>query len=423
MEKFDFRHPAHNFALYCLSRIYYEAPTLVNRSFSSEIIRLLHPETRYSWEDKEEIDIEVPEVHPEERWNLQPFFRANIEMVAKFLDLSVLEKDFLVFSVTFRSYPAFYFFMREVWDDMPFSQLVLLFSLLFDADLYEVEKVLSNQSRLSLGGLVEFEVRNYSLDIEMSSGLVSHFCRQRLSSEEIFEGSLKRAPKPRLIPSDFDYLSEFEIIKAYLKTVIGTGKPGSHLLIYGPPGSGKTELVRLMAFEIGADLYEPTYNFSRGKWDEMDRFFAYRIGNYLLRGQRAFMLFDDADTFLNRLVDKGWFNRVLEEAGVPTVWICNRTEEIDPALIRRFDLVVRMNYLPQEARLKMLRFYLGDLLGDEEKTERWLHRASQKVIPPAVASKTRDVLKLIREDYAGDHAKAATLIMNHTLELMGLDKI
>lgn len=58
---------------------------------------------------------------------------------------------------------------------------------------------------------------------------------------------------------------------------------------------------------------------------------------------------------------KGWTNRLLETNSVPAIWICNLLEGIDPAHLRRFDLVIEVPVPPLRAREKILATRLGPL--------------------------------------------------------------
>ncbi len=414
MEKFDFIHPAHNFAVGCLARIYHHAPKLLDKTDSSTLadFLMLPRETP-------RLTIYTSFEYSFERWDIDPILRKNIRKMTDFLNLTQVEEEFLTFSIVHATYPQFSWLMSEIWDEMTYSHLVLLFSLMLDVPTYEAERILLNLSTLSKAGLVYFDLPH---EIKMSQQFASYFYRDHFVPKKLLTQAFSPAKPPKLKPSDYEYLREYEMLKSYLKAVVEKQRKGSHLLIYGPPGSGKTELIRLLAREIKAELYEPTYGIEK-RLDEMTRFLSYKTANYLLRKRPALILFDDADTFLNRMVDKAWFNRILEGAPVPTVWICNTTYDIDPALIRRFDLIIYIDYLPEQARQKMLRNYLGDVFDDETKTEMWITKIARRIIPPSLAEKTRDVLLLIKDSYNQDLTEAATMIMNHTLRLLELDEV
>ena len=68
---------------------------------------------------------------------------------------------------------------------------------------------------------------------------------------------------------------------------------------------------------------------------------------------------------------KAWINRMLEENPVPTLWLSNSIGGLDPAFIRRFDLVVELPVPPQRQREQIARLAGGDLL-DADTVERTL---------------------------------------------------
>src|SRR5690606_41678751 len=52
---------------------------------------------------------------------------------------------------------------------------------------------------------------------------------------------------------------------------------------------------------------------------------------------------------------KAWVNQVLESNAVPTVWITNRIEQIDPAFRRRFAYHLELKSPPPGAREQLVR--------------------------------------------------------------------
>ncbi|RUM88238.1 MAG: hypothetical protein DSZ24_04225 [Thermodesulfatator sp.] len=409
-----FVHPAHNYARWMVERFRRVAPAVARKE------SLVKDFLEYSRELAENFGGNLGEVH---RWDIDQAFRKNLLDLAQFLGLDEVEFEFLAFAVIYRTYPRFRWVLEALMDEMAHSQIVALFGLLYEwIPVDRIETVLLNYSLLGRTGLVVFNLPD---EIEMPLGLAGELYSSSFTIQSVLEGSLRVAPPSRLTPADYDYLPELGLLRAYLAASLDHPERGTHIFLYGPPGSGKTELARLLAREVEAVLYEPLPWKRTGKdrrketYHEMDRFFSYTLANHLLEGKRALILFDDADTFLNRMVDKSWFNRVLEENAVPTIWICNSVEELDPALARRFDLVVFMDYMPPKARKKMLRYYLGDLLEGEEG-ERWLEEASSQIIPPAVAAQARRVLLRIKDYYEDRPVKALNFILSHTLNLMGL---
>lgn len=81
--------------------------------------------------------------------------------------------------------------------------------------------------------------------------------------------------------------------------------------------------------------------------------------------ERPLLVFDEAEDLfpvpsLSWLFDaksrpqKGWINSLLEGTQVPTIWIANEVGHIDPAILRRFDLILEVPAPPRATRARLL---------------------------------------------------------------------
>jgi transitional endoplasmic reticulum ATPase len=66
---------------------------------------------------------------------------------------------------------------------------------------------------------------------------------------------------------------------------------------------------------------------------------------------------------------KGWTNALLEENPVPTIWIANRVAQLDPAYLRRFDVVLEVTPPTRRSRAELIRESLGDARAEPEWVE------------------------------------------------------
>ena len=103
-----------------------------------------------------------------------------------------------------------------------------------------------------------------------------------------------------------------------------------------------------------------------------------RLSMNLLRNTEAGVLvFDEADDVFrgpSALGDSGGddsavsmanhrasLNRLIEDSHMAVIWIMNRPEVLDPAVLRRFDTVIAFDAIPNSVRLSMLRARLAGM--------------------------------------------------------------
>lgn len=179
---------------------------------------------------------------------------------------------------------------------------------------------------------------------------------------------LVEAPPARLEVVDYPHLPiGFELLRRVLADAIERRRPGVNLLIHGAPGTGKTELSRLLARHSGASTFEVPLIDGSGEPRRGDsRVSALQVAlQALANHDRALLIFDEAEDvfpvpagpfafFGEPAVRKGWLNRLLETNPVPIIWISNAVEHLDPATLRRFDLVFELPPPPRDKRLALV---------------------------------------------------------------------
>ncbi len=156
-----------------------------------------------------------------------------------------------------------------------------------------------------------------------------------------------------------------------IRRLITGRKPDTplHILLYGPPGAGKTEFCRSLACDLGLHVYEVAHCNTKENRDQDN--FRYRAiwacANSVPRHE-AIIVVDEADSMLNEPVgffgvtvnesEKGMLNHLLDTVPATVVWITNHHDRIAESTRRRFDYALKFPALSETQR----RFIWQELL-------------------------------------------------------------
>ena len=261
----------------------------------------------------------------------------------------------------------------------------------------DVGEALRAGSRLERIGLVEHLIAEHSITdlgdlMKVSEKLPPVLMREYRDQTELMAVFTRPAARSSLGTADFHFVGdEVEVLVNLVRNAVRERVPGVNVLLYGPPGTGKTELAKVVAQAAGVDLFEVEYADRDGNsLTGRDRYRSLQIGQAFLKGAaQAALLFDEVeDVFPPISVDaaglmarqeqqafsaavshsvngKAWVNQILEANPVPTLWVTNRIEQIDPAFRRRFAYHLELTSPPPGAREQLLRKTLeGVPVGD-----------------------------------------------------------
>jgi len=275
----------------------------------------------------------------------------------------------------------------------------------------DVGEALRAGSRLERIGLVENLISEHNITdladlMKVSEKLPPVLMREYRDTSELMAVFTRPATHSELVPADFSFIAEdVAVLVTLLRRAIQSKACGVNVLLYGPPGTGKTELARVVAQAAGVNLFEVEYADRDGNsLSGRDRYRSLQIGQVFLKGaQQAALLFDEVeDVFPPISVDaaslmarheqapsapvsqsvngKAWVNQILESNPVPTIWVTNRIEQIDPAFRRRFAYHLELKSPPPGAREQLLRKSLEGVAVSEAFVARL---AERKGLTPA----------------------------------------
>ena len=211
--------------------------------------------------------------------------------------------------------------------------------------------------------------REGEADVEIRWTLQRLLDRAPASEEAMLDTLVGRRQAATLGLDAFTHVEPVDFLVRLLRGALGEAAAGVNILIYGSPGTGKTELARTLAEAAGAVLH------GVGEADEdgeeprrWERVAALALAQRLLGGRGpAVLLFDEmedligeaspsagGDWFSRREGSKVFVNRLLEANAVPVIWTTNAIGNVDAAILRRMSFVLRLDLPSRAAAAAML---------------------------------------------------------------------
>lgn len=358
--------------------------------------------------------------------------RTNLDRLAALVGLSPLDVRVLEFTVMIHS-DGLLLEASEWIGHLSTGKLVHSMAVVLDVPEDLLRDALATKSVLARTGLLTC-MRNGADTLSSKLELLSeHFADHILSGEmdpvELLRDNVAPSPPPLLTLGDYTHIgASLEVLVPYLKHAHATRRRGVNVFVHGDPGTGKTQLARALGSDMGCEVFQVASEDADGDAVTADRRLrAFRAAQSILAERQVLIafdeaadVFDDGDAVFGRKstaqTRKAWVNRMLEENPVPTLWLSNDIACLDPAFVRRFDMVIELPIPPRQHRARILSEACGDLLDPPA-----LARIAEcEVLAPAVAARSAAVVRSIQNTLGIATARLAVeRLIGNTLEAQG----
>lgn len=313
------------------------------------------------------------------------------------------------------------------------AKVFSVLAVLLDLPEADVRRSLSPHGVLTKSGLVSVDRSGAAplrskLDL-LSNTFADHILCAEADPITLLRDTVNLGTPAHLTIADYEHIGrDLAVLRPYLEYSSAQRRSGVNILVHGEPGTGKSQLAKVIAGELGCELFEVASEDADG--DPVNgerRLRAFRAAQRVFAQRRALIVFDEVEDVFNdgnsvfgrkstAQLRKAWVNRTLEENAVPTFWLANTLSGIDPAFIRRFDMVIELPLPPRYQRVRIIEALCSDLI-DAAAVARI---AGSDSLAPAVVARAASVLRPIREQL-GEHSasRALELLIDNTLSAQG----
>lgn len=357
----------------------------------------------------------------------------NIEKLGKLIELNDVDKQILALAISLCNEPI----LNDCSDylgDLSAIKTSRAVSAILQLPERNVRQSLDSKGTLIRSSLLNPNSRGRNrlqnqLDL-LSDHFADHMSMENIEPIDLLSEAVVKAHAPILTLQDFPHIKkDLSLLLPYLTHAVRNKKAGVNIYIHGVPGTGKTQLARVLAQYIGCDLFEVATAGEDGDpiWGKL-RLRSYQAAQRLLAKSDALLVFDEVEDVFSQgdglfarpsiaQENKGWVNRTLEENAVPCIWISNSLG-LDPAFVRRFDMIIELDIAPKEIRQNTIQVLCGDLIDSKQSAK----LAAMDQLAPAVLDRASEVVRTIQTDIDNPQIALDRLI-NNTLRAQGHQSI
>lgn len=309
---------------------------------------------------------------------LHPPFLQNLHTLKQELSLSDAEANLLLFLTVFEDHNALEIVDKMKKASSPVKKAVGALSSIFGVPERDFRFAFTQHSSLYKSGLMRCN-RNSFLDFletfDIASSTKNNLFELNPNKDELCSPLMRLSKPAELKQSDFVGLEkDIQLCQQYLCEAVKSKRSGVNILVYGAPGTGKTQFVKVIAELAQLELLEvPSQDYSFEPIDGIKRLQYAQQTSRITRAQPFMLLFDEAeDTFSGSMFSssvasrhKAWVNEFLETNRVPTAWVSNDIVQMDAAVIRRFDIIINFDDIGASSRKQQFANVLSEQVSDK----------------------------------------------------------
>jgi SpoVK/Ycf46/Vps4 family AAA+-type ATPase len=269
----------------------------------------------------------------------------------------------------------------EVWGVLNWGDVPYALSAVLNLPLEDTLAACDPKGALLTSGIVRINRHNdeyLSAMLFVSRTLAENIAYHQGPPQAILAHMAEPLRHAPLSLTDFAHIERHtRLAQSWLAGVLAAAQRGEvagHLLVTGRPGLGKTEWAAALLLESQTQtLVTVAVSHLGYAITGEDRLTHLRMLMSMMRNTaRGVILFDEADDVFRPPASslsagsgdkesvsmdnhRASLNHLLDTSRIPVVWIMNRPEVLDPAVLRRFDVEIHFEGIPESVRQALIK--------------------------------------------------------------------